>query len=323
LERAESRAVLEDLIRRADVLIENFLPHTLEKLQLRPADLRRINPNLVSVSISGFGRTGPLADTPGYDLVIQAMAGIMSITGEPDGMPMKIGVAITDVLTGLYAAISALAGLHARGIAGGMAFDLALADCTLASLVNVVQGALVTGKRPKRFGNAHPHIVPYEAFATADGHLVLAVGNDRQWQRFCAAVGRDDWAADPRFTTNPLRVQNRGELIPEVARLFGTRSTAEWQALLTNAEVPHAPVLALDEILASPQIAARELVQEVTDAAGNRYRLLASPIHVADTDVAPPLPPPAIGEHTDEVLRDWLGYDNARIAAHRAAGVVA
>src|SRR5262249_29736761 len=153
------------------------------------------NPKLVSCSISGYGRTGPLASVPGYDLVIQATAGIMSITGEPEGMPMKVGVAITDIITGLYAAVSVLAGLQARGKSqSGMAFDLALADCTLASLVNIAQAALLTGTRPQRLGNAHPHIVPYEAFATADGHLVLAVGNDSQWQRFCAAVGRSDWA---------------------------------------------------------------------------------------------------------------------------------
>jgi crotonobetainyl-CoA:carnitine CoA-transferase CaiB-like acyl-CoA transferase len=285
--------------------------------------LKAINPGLVSVSISGFGRTGPLADTPGYDLVIQAMAGVMSITGEPDGMPMKIGVAITDVLTGLYAAISALAGLVARGKSGGKSFDLALADCTLASLVNVVQGALVTGRRPKRYGNAHPHIVPYEAFSTADGHLVLAVGNDRQWQRFCAAVGRQDLANDPRFATNPLRVAHRSELIPELARLLATRSTADWRATLTQADVPHAPVLALDEILDSPQIAARGMVHEVSDSAGRRYRILGSPIHIDGSAPALPTAPPAIGQHTDEVLRDWLGYDDARIAALRAAGTIA
>jgi crotonobetainyl-CoA:carnitine CoA-transferase CaiB-like acyl-CoA transferase len=312
-----------DLIRRADVLVENFLPHTLDKLDLRPDQLHAINPNLVSVSISGFGRTGPLADTPGYDLVIQAMAGIMSITGEPGGMPMKIGVAITDVLTGLYAAISALAGLVARGKAGGVSFDLALADCTLASLVNVVQGALITGQRPKRYGNAHPHIVPYEAFSTADGHLVLAVGNDRQWQRFCAAAGRDDLGRDPRYATNPLRVEHRSELIPELVRLFQARSTADWQSALTAADVPHAPVLALDEILATPQVAAREMVRELTDASGRRYRLLGSPIRVEGSMTTPPTPPPSIGEHTDGVLHDWLGYEESRIAGLRAAGVVA
>jgi crotonobetainyl-CoA:carnitine CoA-transferase CaiB-like acyl-CoA transferase len=256
-----------------------------------------------------------MAERPGYDLVIQATAGVMSITGEPGGMPMKIGVAITDVLTGLYAVTSALAGLYSRGRGrGGAAFDLALADCTLASLVNVAQGALVTGDRPRRYGNAHPHIVPYEAFATADGHLVLAVGNDRQFARFCHAVDRDEWAEDERFRTNPLRVGNREALIPLIADLIGQRTTARWQDLLTAADVPHAPVTALDEILSSPQVAAREMVHDVTDAEGRRYKLLGNPIHYAGRGKQTPQPPPAVGQHSQEVLKEWLDYDAERIA---------
>jgi crotonobetainyl-CoA:carnitine CoA-transferase CaiB-like acyl-CoA transferase len=324
LARAESRQVLDDLLRAADVMVENFLPHSLDKLGLAPARLARINPRLVRVSISGYGRTGPLADTPGYDLVVQATAGIMSITGEPAGMPMKVGVAITDVITGLYAAISALAGLVRRGgTNAGSAFDLALADCTLASLVNVAEGALLTGHRPERFGNAHPHIVPYEAFATSDSHLVLAVGNDRQWQKFCAAVGKDDWARNPRFATNPERVRNRHELIPLLARLFAERTLAEWLRLLQDAEVPHAPVLALDEILALPQVAARGMIVETRDAAGRRIPLIAGPIRELGREPPPPRVPPALGEHSDEILRGWLGYEAARIAALRHAGAVA
>ncbi|HEV3005733.1 MAG TPA: CoA transferase, partial [Pirellulales bacterium] len=202
LNHPEGREVADDLIRRADVLVENFLPDSLARLGLGPERLKQLNPKLVSCSISGYGRTGPLAAVPGYDLMMQASAGIMSITGEPEGAPMKVGVAISDVLTGLYAAASVLAGLYANlaqsADDGGpqssqaWAFDLALADCTLASLVNVVQGTLLTGERPQRWGNAHPQIVPYEVFATSDGHIVLAVGADRQWERFCLAVGRDE-----------------------------------------------------------------------------------------------------------------------------------
>ena len=321
---AAGHQVLDDLVRRVDVLIENFLPRSLEKLGLGPERLRQLNPALVSVSISGYGRTGPLADKPGYDLVIQATSGIMSITGEPEGRPMKIGVAITDVISGLYAAISALAGLVARGKGGdGMALDLALADCTLASLVNVVQGALVTGRQPERHGNAHPQIVPYEAFATSDGYLVLAVGNDRQWQRFARAAGHDDWASDPRYATNPSRVEHRHRLVPQLEKLFAGRTTAQWLVLLTEADVPHGPVQALDEILDSPQVRARQMVHEVQDSAGRRYRLLGEPIHWTGRPQRAALAPPELGEHTGQVLGEWLGYQEQQIAQLRESGTIA
>ena len=317
------QAVLAELLRQADVMVENFLPDSLAKLGLVPERLAALNPELVSCSISGFGRSGPLAQTPGYDLMMQASAGIMSITGETDGAPMKVGVAITDVITGLYAAASVLAGLYGRGKGrGGASFDLALADCTLASLVNVVQSTLITGQRPRRWGNAHPQIVPYEAFATTDGHLVLAVGADRQWQRFCRAVGRDAWATDARFATNPARVEHREELVALVKPLFAERSTAAWQTLLTAAEVPHSPVLGVDEVLASPQVAAREMVLEATDARGREYRLLGGAVHWQGEPPRQAVAPPELGQHTDEVLHDWLGYDDQRIQQLRDAKAI-
>jgi crotonobetainyl-CoA:carnitine CoA-transferase CaiB-like acyl-CoA transferase len=323
----EGREVLDDLIRAADVMIENFLPGSLDKLGLSAERLAALNPRLIRASISGYGRTGPNANMPGYDLVVQATAGIMSITGDPDGMPMKIGVAITDVLTGLYAAVSVLAGLAGARLAAtpqgsAAAFDLALADCTLAAMVNVVQGVFVTGERPRRYGNAHPQIVPYEAFATADGHIVLAIGNDAQWRRFCEAAGHADWAADSRLATNPARVDHRGELIRHMNHLLAERTTAEWQELLTQAEIPHAPVMALDEILATPQVAARQMVQELTAADGRSYRVIASPIHVEGEPFCSPRAPPEIGEHTDEILHDWLDYESARIDELRESGAI-
>lgn len=317
------REVVDSLIRAADVLVENFLPDSLERLGLLPERLRQLNPDLVACSISGYGRTGPLAGVPGYDLMMQASAGIMSITGEPDGMPMKVGVAITDVITGLYAAASVLAGLYSRDKGGpGTQFDLALADCTLASLVNVAQGTLLTGLRPRRWGNAHPQIVPYEAFATADGHLVLAVGADRQWQRFCQAVGVAELATDPRFATNPARVENRDALVPRLQKLFAKRTTDAWRTLLTAAEVPHSPVCSLDEVIDSPQVAAREMVLETKDASGRAYRLLGSAIHWHDEPPRTAPNVPGLGEHTDEVLREWLGYSPDDIDRLRATGVL-
>ena len=324
LARLEARPVLDDLVRRADVLVENFLPASLEKLGLTAERLAEQNPRLVSCSISGYGRTGPWSDVPGYDLVIQATGGVMSITGEPDGAPMKVGVAITDVITGLYAATSALAGLYRRDRAGqGTAFDLALFDCTLASLVNVAQGALITGQRPRRYGNAHPHIVPYEAFATADGYLVLGVGNDRQFQRFCQTVGHDAWCTDPRFATNPARVEHRSELISAIKELFVRRPTAEWQTLLAATGVPHAPVATLEKIFEFPQVTARGMLHEMRDEAGHEYQLLGSPVHWRDEPPRQVTAPPDLGEHTDEVLAEWLDYESAQIAALREAGVVA
>jgi crotonobetainyl-CoA:carnitine CoA-transferase CaiB-like acyl-CoA transferase len=268
LARPAARAVLDRLVARSDVLIENFLPATAAKLGLDAARLERLNPRLVVSSITGFGRSGAWQDAPGYDFVVQALSGLMAITGEPQGAPMKVGVALTDVLTGLYAAVAILAELRARDStaaqAGGRGdpadprggapadasrlrhIDLALFDCTLAALVNVVQGFLVSGQRPDRYGNAHPHIVPYECFETADGYLVLAVGNDDQWRRFCAAAALSDLAADERFGRNPGRVTHRAELVPRVARALRSRTTAAWESLLTAAEVPHAPVLGVD-----------------------------------------------------------------------------
>lgn len=319
-----ARTVLDELLGQADVLVENFLPHTAQRLGLDHQQLRQRYPRLVVTSISGYGRSSPQADLPGYDLVAQAVTGLMSITGQPDGPPLKLGVAISDILTGLYAAISTLAGLFATTRdRPGWHFDLALFDCTLASLINVAQATLVTGQCPQRYGNAHPSIVPYETLATADGHLVLAVGNDAQFARLAAELGQPQWAADTRFATNPARVAHRAELMPLVAAEFRLHPTDHWQRRLTAAQVPHAPVRTVDEALADPQTAVRHLVQHATDAAGRSIPLLATPLHWIDQPTEPPRFPPALGEHSGQVLRDWLDYDHARIATLRQQGAIA
>lgn len=323
LAHPQGRATLDDLLRQADVLVENFLPDALAKLRLQRADLQAVNPRLVVCSISGYGRTGPLASAPGYDLAIQATTGLMAITGPADGPPIKVGVAITDVLTGLYAAVTALAGLRSRERSGAApTFDLALADCTLASLVNVAQAALITGERPPRYGNAHPQIVPYEVLATADGHLALAVGNDEQWRRFAGAAGLEALARDARFAANVDRVRRREELIPLVQRALRRKTTAQWQAIFTAVEVPHAVVRALDEALGCPQTTARGMVQTVCDGSGRRYRVVGSPVRMADGPALVSRAAPLLGEHTGEVLRDWLQYDAAQIAALRQCGAM-
>jgi formyl-CoA transferase len=337
--QSAGREVLVKLIERSDAVLENFLPAAATKLGLAPSDLHAINPRLIVCSISGFGRTGPLADSPGYDFVVQALSGLMSITGEPDGQPMKVGVALTDVLTGLYAAVSVLAGLldRMRNAESAMrdknttgasspiphsAFraphlDLSLLDCTLASLVNVAQAYLVTAERPVRYGNAHPQIVPYECFQTVDGYIVLAVGNDDQFRRFCVAAGQDGLGNDPRFTTNPLRVANRAALVAGLQKLFRSASTFDWEQRLAAAHVPHAPVLAMDEVFAQPQVAARNMVVETTSG----LKLVASPIKIDGQPAPTPSPPPKLGEHTEEILRE-LGYDNDAIRQWRAMGVI-
>jgi crotonobetainyl-CoA:carnitine CoA-transferase CaiB-like acyl-CoA transferase len=327
LSRPEGRALFHDLARCADVVLENFLPDAAARLGLGPEQLWAINPRLILCSISGFGRTGPLRDLPGYDFAIQALSGLMSITGPAEGPPCKVGVAVTDVLTGLYASSAVLACLLARQRSGhGYALDLALLDCALASQVNVAQAYLTAGVVPPRQGNAHLQIVPYQLFATRDGWLVLAVGNDGQWQRFCQAAA-PELGAKERFRTNPLRVQNRASLIPLLEPLLRTRTTAEWEALLREAGVPHAPVWTYADLFAQPQVAARGLRVTVRDPQGRPVDLVGSPFHIREmgkderAGAKEPAFPPEPGQHTEEALREWLGLDAAQLDELRRQGV--
>jgi crotonobetainyl-CoA:carnitine CoA-transferase CaiB-like acyl-CoA transferase len=323
LSRPEGVRLLHDLARRSDVLLENFRAASADRLGLSPDTLLGVNPRLVVCSISGFGRTGPLRDAPGYDFAVQALSGLMSITGPVEGPPCKVGVAVTDVLTGLYAAVAVLACLQARARSGhGYAIDLALLDCAIAAQVNVAQAFLTSGAVPQRQGNAHLQIVPYQLFATADSWLVLAVGNDGQWQRFCQAAERPDLAADPRFTTNTLRVENRAALVPLLEQVLRGRTNRDWEERLTAAGVPHAPVWDYATLFAQPQAATRGLRVTVRDPQGRPVDLVGTPLHVAGSALPLPSMPPALGQHTDEVLREVLGLDAARVEELRRDGVV-
>ncbi len=322
LAQAEGLQIFYELAKRSDVLLENFRAASADKLGVSPAKLHAQNPRLIICSISGFGRTGPWSDLPGYDFAIQALSGLMSITGPVAGPPSKVGVAVTDVLTGLYASSAILACLHAREKSGhGYAIDLALLDCAIAAQVNVVQAYLTSGQMPARQGNAHLQIVPYQAFQTADDWLIVAVGNDAQWQRFCHAADRPDLAADQRFITNPLRVIGRDVLVPMIEGLMRNHSSTDWQARLGAAEVPHAPVLDYAQLFALEQVKQRGMKTTVRDPAGNVVELAGSPFHLQGVDLPPASMPPALGEQTEEVLRAVLGLDAEGIARLRGKKV--
>jgi crotonobetainyl-CoA:carnitine CoA-transferase CaiB-like acyl-CoA transferase len=315
--------LLHRLLARSDVLIENFRTDSATKLGLTPQNLLARHPRLIACSISGFGRSGPLRDAPGYDFAIQALSGLMSITGPVEGPPCKVGVAVADVLTGLYAATAILACLHARQRSGhGYAIDLALHDCALASQVNLAQAFLTSGDVAPRQGNAHLQIVPYQLFATADGWLVLNVGNDGQWQAFCMAAGAADLGAEPRYATNQQRVELRDELVPNVEALMKSLPTAEWERRLTEANVPHAVVRNYADVFADPQVAARGMKLTVRDPAGKPVDLVGSPFHLAGGTLPPPSMPPRLGEQTDAILGELLGLDAAAVADLRTRRIV-
>jgi crotonobetainyl-CoA:carnitine CoA-transferase CaiB-like acyl-CoA transferase len=318
--------VLRRLLGDADVLVENFRPGGLARLGFDDESLRTLQPGLVHLAISGYGPDGPAADRPGYDFVIQAVAGLMSITGDPDttgGHPTKVGVAISDVVTGLFATIGVLAALQARGGTGatGQRVDVSLLSSTLAVLVNQAQNAFVTGVPPTRRGNAHPNIVPYETFATADGELALAVGSERQWPRFCGAIGLPHLATDARFATNGDRVVHRETLRPLLAERFLERTTAAWVDVLVAAEIPCGPIADVAAAFASPEARARGMLVEVEHPALGVLRQAGIPIELSTTPGSIRTAPPLLGEHTDEVLRE-AGLDADAIRALRDSAVI-
>ena len=319
----EGSDIFHQLLAKSDVLIENFRTDSAAKLGLSPDVLLAKHPRLIACSISGFGRTGPLKDSPGYDFAIQALSGLMGITGAPDGPPFKVGVAVADILTGLYASNAILAALHARSRSNhGYAIDLALSDCALAAQVNVAQAYLTSGTVPKRQGNAHLQIVPYQLFATADGYLVLNVGNDGQWRAFCAAADAHELGTDSRFATNRQRVELRAEVVPKVEALMQQLPTAEWEQRLRDTGVPHAVVRTYADVFADPQTAARGMKLTVRDPAGNAVDLIGNPVKMHGANAAEPTMPPRLGEQTASVLSELLGLDAAAVGALKARGVV-
>ena len=325
ISKPEGVAVIRRLAARSDVLLENYKLGDLARRGLGYADLSADNPGLIYCSITGFGQTGPYAGRAGYDFLIQGMGGIMSVTGEPDRQPMKVGVGIADVMTGMYASSAILAALRAREVTGrGQHVDLALFDSQIAWLINQGLAYLTDGAIPMRRGNAHPTIVPYETFPAADGWFILAVGNDSQFRKFCEAAGRPELAADPAFATNAARVRNRETLVPLLREITATRTQADWMAALEAAHVPCGPVNDIAQAFDDPQAVHRgaRIRMEHPTAAGGTVDLIGNPIRLSETPVAYRRAPPTIGQHTGEALRE-AGFSEAELRALAAAGAVA
>lgn len=323
----DGQALIHELARHCDVVLENFKVGQLKKYGLDYDTLKAIKPDLVYCSVTGFGQDGPYAHRAGYDFLIQGMGGMMSITGErddlPGGGPQKVGVALTDLMTGMYATIAILAALTHRDRSGeGQYIDMALLDTQVAMLANVGSNYLTSGKPPKRWGNAHANIVPYQTFACADGYIIVATGNDGQYQKFVEVGGRPELAGDPRFATNPRRVQNRDVLVPILAEMVKTRSKADWIAQLEAVGVPCGPINNLDEVFDNPQVQARGMAIDMPHPAAGTVKLVRSPMRLSATPADAQRPPPLLGQHTEEVLEEVLGQSASDIAKLRERGVI-
>ncbi|QNP47310.1 CaiB/BaiF CoA transferase family protein [Diaphorobacter aerolatus] len=326
--QAEGQELVRRLAAQCDVLVENFKTGGLVQYGLDYASLAKINPRLVYCSVTGFGQSGPYAHRAGYDFLIQGMGGLMSVSGKPDGEPgggpVKVGVALTDILTGLYASTAILAALQAREHTGrGQHIDLALLDVQVACLANQAMNYLYSDKVPERMGNAHPNTVPYQDFPTADGYMILAIGNDGQFARFAHAAGKSQWAGDERFSTNSARLANRVELVAMIRELTATRTTRDWVALLEQHAVPCGPINTVRDVFDDPQVRARGMRLEMQHREAGAVPIVASPIRLSDTPVDYRLSPPELGQHTEEVLARHLDLSSQQIADLKEKGVLA
>jgi formyl-CoA transferase len=327
ISKPEGQAIARELAMKSQVLIENYKVGTLKKYHLGYEDLKASNPSLIYCSVTGFGQDGPYAPRPGYDFIFQGMGGLMSITGERDGQPgagpQKVGIAITDVLTGMYASVAILAAITHRERTGqGQYIDAALLDTIVAFNANQISSWFASGKVPGRWGNAHAQVVPYEVFPCADGHIILAVGNDSQFASFCRAAGCAELAQEPRFKTMSQRIVHRGELIPLITEVMRTRSKREWIEALEAANVPCGPINNMKEVFEDPQVQHRELRVDMPHPLGGKASVVRSPLRLSETPVEYRLAPPMLGQHTEEVLKDILGRSDADLQKLKAAGIV-
>ncbi len=316
------RQILQRLIKQSDVVLLNFLPDTLKKLKLTYEDIKSIKKDIIWASITGFGLSGPLSGEPGYDVLIQGLSGFMSITGEPNGPPMKVGVAICDIFTALYTVIAILAALRKRDLTGeGAMIDNSLLECSMASLANVAANFLIGGVVPGRYGNQHPNIVPYQAFLAKDDYFIVAVGNDEQFKRLCKVIRREDLADDIRFKTNPDRLKNRDILIPILEKIFREKPRDYWISELKKANIPAGPVRNVKEAFTDSYVYEREFLQEISHPTGGKITLFKNPIHMDGNTFEIYRHPPLLGEHTEEILKE-LGFSDSDIENFKEEKVI-
>jgi formyl-CoA transferase len=316
-------SILRDLIQQSDILIENFRVGTLEGWGLSYEELRSLNSGLIYCTITGYGYTGPYRDKPGYDFMVQAQGGVMSITGPVDGEPFKVGVAIVDIAAGLFACNAILASLFARQqTREGQRIDISLLDSQVAWLANVASNFLISGENPKRYGNAHPNIVPYETFKASDGYFALGVGNDLQWKKLCVILGKNSWAEDKRFATNADRVMNREVLVNLLADLFKKQDVAHWLSQLETNGIPVAPINSIDQVFEDPQVLSREMKLNIHHPTAGLVPLVGSPLKIPTAPVKFRLPPPELGEHTIDILTEILNYELESVDELRKMNVI-
>jgi crotonobetainyl-CoA:carnitine CoA-transferase CaiB-like acyl-CoA transferase len=321
--KPEGQAIIHKLLEHCDILVENFKVGALAKYGLGYEQLAKTHPRLIYCSITGFGQTGPYAPRPGYDALIQAMGGVMSLTGEPNGSPQKVGVPVADLFAGLYGCIGILAAVNHRNSTGqGQQIDIGMLDTHVAWLANQGMNYLATGENPARLGNQHPNIAPYQEFPTKDGYLILAVGNDPTFERFCKAFGQEALLADPRFATNPIRVQNRQLVTDTLTPVMKSKTTAEWIDALEALKIGCGPINTLEQVFADPHVQAREMVVEMAHGSGETVKVIANPVKLSATPPSYRSAPPVLGEHTEEVLASVLKMSASDIAALREKGIL-
>lgn len=314
LKAETGKELLKEMVKEVDVLVENFRPGTMEKLGLGYDVLKELNPKLIYAASSGYGHTGPYSKRPAYDAVVQAMGGLMSITGEEGGKATRVGTSVGDITAGLFTAIGILAAVNSRNESGkGQKVDVAMLDCQVAILENAIARYVVTGDVPKPGGNKHPSIVPFEPFVTLDGEIMIAAGNDALWVNFCKAIGNEALSKDERFATNPLRNDNYHELKPILVDILKEKTTEEWQEILDNSGIPNGPINTVDKVLEDPQVLARDMILEIDHPVRGKLKVPGIPIKLSETPGEIRMTAPLLGQHTDEILKELLNYDDEKI----------